>query len=139
MDSKRLDEIVLPRLDELIKACSSAWNPSEFCMRIPADPNHDADLILSEVQRAITELRERIAELEAENAELREQLRWRKWPGHWPDENQRVLGLVRGKYHLLHFDGDEFFYIDDHERCRPSLWFPIPPSCFVQGTKGETE
>ena len=33
----------------------------------------------------------KIGDLEAENAELREQLRWRKWPEEWTDKDGRYL------------------------------------------------
>jgi hypothetical protein len=36
-------------------------------------------------------LADRCAELEAENAKLREAARWRKWPEEWPDTDGRYL------------------------------------------------
>jgi len=41
-------------------------------------------------------LADRCAELEAENAKLREQLRWRKWPEEKPVTSGRYLVLTDG-------------------------------------------
>lgn len=55
----------MARLEQLIKACSCEWNPDEFFMWIPAQPDHDADLILS---WALKELK-RLEKLEQDHAD----------------------------------------------------------------------
>lgn len=88
----------MARLEQLIKACSCEWNPDEFFMWIPAQPDHDADLILSwalkELKRLekleqdhadyvaghgyadalVLEFKQRIEELEAQNVVIKRML-----------------------------------------------------------------
>jgi BMFP domain-containing protein YqiC len=62
-------------LPSALRAISEAFvrgQPMDYRMRIPADAEHDGDLVCAAAACEIEALRARVAELEAENARLRE-------------------------------------------------------------------
>ncbi len=63
-------DVLCKRLDELSKAVTQGRETvgREFTMRVPAEPDRDADLVLSSAA-------ERIRELEASNADLYQALK----------------------------------------------------------------
>jgi len=80
----------------------------------------------------LCEADEKIAELETENAKLRDQLRWRKWPEEKPEAG--------GKYLMIWFDDVKGLWLDDIKvvQCNEPLrecylklgyfyWRPIGP------------
>ena len=64
---------IIDRLHEIANAIADA-NYSELTMRIPAEPDRDADLVVSSAAREIARLRSELAEYRQKNALLREAL-----------------------------------------------------------------
>jgi hypothetical protein len=64
-------ELLARRLKELAQACERGFRslPLDFTMRVPAEVDRDADLVMSESAR-------RLAILGAENERLRNALKW---------------------------------------------------------------
>jgi hypothetical protein len=68
----------------------------------------------------------KIAELETENVELRDQLRWRKWPEEKPRRNGKYLTRWSN-------DEDDDVHVNEYRDsdwvfgARPTHWRPIGP------------
>jgi hypothetical protein len=60
-------DVIVARLQELVGAIVSPgkFNDNEFTMRIPAECDRDADLVMSEAVNRINAMQARVAELEA--------------------------------------------------------------------------
>jgi len=73
-------------------------------------------------------LADRCAELEAENAKLREQLRWRKWPEEKPEGKDEYMTIIDDEGNddtcLLFWNGSEFC-LRGGFRPLVSYWRPI--------------
>lgn len=121
-----MSEAKIKRLNELVEAITRTGKfeqaspdriSSEFYMRIPAEPDHDADLVIS---WAVS----RIEELEAENQRLKEQLRPRDPITEPPTTGIRILvhytnsyGSARTVIGMLLDQHQEEIYGEDCELC----------------------
>jgi len=61
--------ILAARLKDLAEVCTRGGLPSEFSMRVPAELDRDADLVMSEAARRLTAV-------DVDNERLRNSLRW---------------------------------------------------------------
>jgi len=119
----------------------------EWCLRVPADHNHDPDFLFMEAVRRMNRYASRISELEAENKRLREALieakedaaalieqhRWIPVTERLPEPNVLVFGLYRygagnTQYTLTQWDprteGFDHFHTDFITHWQP---LPQPP------------
>ena len=78
----------------------------------------------------LCEADEKIAELESENAKLREQLRWRKWPDEKPEDVGTYQCIFKAVMYptFLHI---EMLPMDSgmvwNSKVDPNYWRPIGP------------
>lgn len=73
----------------------------------------------------------RIDELQSENAELKEERRWRKFPDEKPGNGQEVLVWLTagGPYGFVltsRYIDSQWYYGEDPQGCKPSHWMPLP-------------
>lgn len=73
----------------------------------------------------------RIDELQSENAELKEERRWRKCSEDKPGNGQEVLvwltaGGPNGFVLTSMYKDSQWFYGEDPQGCKPSHWMPLP-------------
>lgn len=63
--AKRLDDVLIPRLSELVKAITQGREAilREFSMRVPAELDRDADLVLSEAKNTLIAARDEVSRL----------------------------------------------------------------------------
>ncbi len=85
-------------------------------------PSHDDEL---------TRLKARIAELEKENAELKEERRWRKFPDEKPEEWDTVVVRFSDRFYDLavYLSNGQGWDIGDglyHKSEEVSHWMPLP-------------
>ena len=100
------------RLDVLGQAVADR-NFGEFSMRVPAEPNRDADLVISRAAQVIREQAARIAELEAQVARDDEHYAAamamsEKHRRNWVEAAQRVAELEKPKAKRLVWDESRF-------------------------------
>lgn len=100
---------------------------------IKADTHGAIELVYpkDEVDKVINEFKARIAELEKENAELKEAQRWRKFSDEKPKWGEEVLVLDKeGDQHIVRFSHDmKWISWGKMNTCESDCivyWMPLP-------------
>lgn len=86
---------IVERLREIAKSIS-AWNLADLTMRIPAEPDRDADLVVMRAAGEIESLREQVAELEGSLIQCgKNGLEWRTKLVAMTQDNERLMADVQ--------------------------------------------
>ena len=84
---------------------------------------HDNFKIAGKIIDQVSALKQRNAELEKENAELKEERRWRKYPEEKPEHNGIFIVLIRE--HTITLDAYNTNK-GKFQTYRPTAWMPLP-------------
>ena len=130
-DLERLRTIVIPMMRELVKACSSDFDINRFYMSIPARPDRDADLIMSEAIKYLEQLdlmgwvpvSERLPELgDIVDLFVDGERLTDYYLDHYSPTDHRLFWYPKDVEGRVLMGGDPTFALTDSD-----YWMPLPP------------